>query len=993
MSYQANDRKVLLIGWDAGDWRAIRPLLDQGKMPNLARWLETASSGNIATLHPVLSPMLWTSIATGKRPFKHGIHGFTEPTPDGKGIRPITNLSRKTKAIWNVMTQVGKKSIVVGWWPSSPAEPIDGVMVSNHYQRAVGPRNKPWPMAPGTVHPERLIEPLKEFRFHPGELRGEHIAPFVPNFAKIDQRKDKRLVSLAKIIADATSIHGAATALMQLEPWDFMAVYYDAVDHFGHGFMKYHPPRQEWISEEDFELYQHVIEAGYRFHDTMLGVLLKLAGPETTVILMSDHGFHPDHLRPRSIPAEPAGPAIEHREFGILVASGPGIRKGETIYGASVLDVAPTILTAFGLPIGADIDGKPLVTIFEDPPEVEVIPSWDEVEGESGMHPPDKRMDATENAEAIKQLVALGYIEEPSEDQDKAVRECVRELRYNLAQSYTDANRYVEAALILEELWTEWPDEHRFGLLLIECYGALGELDKRREAIDLFESNAKRYMAEARKELEELRPEIEKYRAPAADEEPEAPIVDELGELEGLEQDAAGEAGDTDEAHKPAPPAPAGAGRDDQPGEMPRKLQFKLRRLSSLAASREPQVRWLRATQALAEGDSEACLRLLEPLSQMERENPSFHLQIAHAFLRLGEAERAIEAFDKALVHDPENARAFHGLAEARAKLEHWDEVIDAALSTTELLYFNPRAHTLLGTALMRTGDVEHAEKAFGVALAQAPNYGPAHLGMAELCEDHLKDAERAKEHRTTARRARQDIDWDKAMQRLAYADPSRRRTQLGAADLDALSAPWDAADRGEVITVVSGLPRSGTSMMMQMLAAGGLEPYTDAERAPDEDNPKGYYEHRKATELARDQGWVPEARGKVVKIVAQLLPFLPTDQRYHIVFMKRDLREVVASQRKMLERLGRSGAEIDDDRLMSTLARQVDGVMQWIATSGCARIRQVDYGKALADPAGTAASLAGFIGDGADPARMASAVDPALRRQQAPAEEAGAGA
>jgi predicted AlkP superfamily phosphohydrolase/phosphomutase/tetratricopeptide (TPR) repeat protein len=978
VSYQANDRKVLLIGWDAGDWRVIRPLIEQGKMPNLARWLETACSGNIATLRPILSPMLWTSIATGKRPFKHGIHGFTEPTPDGKGIRPITNLSRKTKAVWNVMTQVGKKSIVVGWWPSSPAEPIDGVMVSNHYQRAVGPRNKPWPMAPGTVHPERLIEPLKEFRFHPGELRGEHIAPFVPDFQKIDQKKDKRLVSLAKIIADATSIHGAATALMQLEPWDFMAVYYDAVDHFGHGFMKYHPPKQDWISEEDFELYKNVNEAGYRFHDTMFGVTLKLAGPETTVILMSDHGFHPDHLRPRSIPAEPAGPAIEHREFGILAIGGPGIKKGETIYGASVLDVAPTILTAFGLPVGGDIDGKPLVTVFEETPEVEVIPSWDEVEGESGMHPPDKRMDATENAEAIKQLVALGYIEEPSADQDKAVKECVRELRYNLAQSYIDASRYVEAALILEELWTEWPDEHRFGTLLIECYGSLGELEKRRSAVDLFEANARKYMVEARKELEELRPEVEKYRRPAADEEPEAPVLDELGDLEGLEADGApkGDAGD-----KGAAPAA------DEPGEMPRKLQFRLRRLTSLAAPRDAQVRWLRATQALAEDDSAACLRLLEPLSQVERENPSFHLQLAHAFLRLDEPDRAIEAFGKALKYDPENARAFHGLAEAHTKKEAWDAVIDAALSTTELLYFNPRAHVLLATALMRTGDAENAEKAFGVALAQAPNYGPAHLGMAELCEQHLGDTERAKEHRTTARRARQDIDWDKAMQRLAYADPSAGRTTLGGEELASLAEPWEGVDPGEVITVVSGLPRSGTSMMMQMLASGGLEPYTDAAREPDEDNPRGYYEHKKATELARDTGWVHEARGKVVKIVAQLLPFLPTDEKYHIVFMKRDLREVIASQRTMLERLGRSGAEIEDDRLMSTLARQVDSVMQWIGTSGCARIRQVDYADAVADPSAVASAVAPFVAGGLDAAKMAGAVDPSLRRQKAPAE------
>ena len=183
----------MLIGWDAADWRAIDPLLAQGKMPNLAGFLAGGVRGNIATLYPVLSPMLWTSIATGKRPYKHGIHGFTEPTPDGCGVRPITNLARTTKAVWNILHQAGKTSNVVGWWPSHPAEPIRGAMVSNHYQQARGPIGRPWPMAPGTVHPARLAEPLAELRLHPGELDETHIGPFVPRFAEIDQDRDHRL--------------------------------------------------------------------------------------------------------------------------------------------------------------------------------------------------------------------------------------------------------------------------------------------------------------------------------------------------------------------------------------------------------------------------------------------------------------------------------------------------------------------------------------------------------------------------------------------------------------------------------------------------------------------------------------------------------------------------------------------------------------------------------------------------------------------------------
>ena len=172
--------KVLLVGWDAADWKVIHPLIDAGQMPALKYLVENGVSGNISTLHPVLSPTLWTSIATGKRPFDHGVLGFSEPTPDGKGVQPITNLARKTKAVWNILSQCQKRSMVVGWWPSHPAEPIDGIMVSNHYQRAVGPLEDGWPMAPATVHPPELREELAALRFHPDEQVGPEILPFVP---------------------------------------------------------------------------------------------------------------------------------------------------------------------------------------------------------------------------------------------------------------------------------------------------------------------------------------------------------------------------------------------------------------------------------------------------------------------------------------------------------------------------------------------------------------------------------------------------------------------------------------------------------------------------------------------------------------------------------------------------------------------------------------------------------------------------------------------
>src|SRR5215475_12153555 len=215
-------RKVLLIGWDAADWKVIMPLIDAGKMPNLARLIEAGICGNIATLQPVLSPILWTSIATGKRAYKHGILGFSEPDPLTGNIRPVTNLSRTSKAIWNILNQNDLSTIVVGWWPSNPVEELSkGVMVSNDYQRAITKDPKKWPLKPGTIHPPRLENTLKELRFHPTELTEAELFPFVPGLNGMDRadldkaEKDPRMQSLLKIIADCTSIHSAATALIQ----------------------------------------------------------------------------------------------------------------------------------------------------------------------------------------------------------------------------------------------------------------------------------------------------------------------------------------------------------------------------------------------------------------------------------------------------------------------------------------------------------------------------------------------------------------------------------------------------------------------------------------------------------------------------------------------------------------------------------------------------------------------------------------------------------
>lgn len=170
--------------------------------------------------------------------------------------------------------------------------------------------------------------------------------------------------------------------------------------------------------------------------------------------------------------------------------------------------------------------------------------------------------------------------------------------------------------------------------------------------------------------------------------------------------------------------------------------------------------------------------------------------------------------------------------------------------------------------------------------------------------------------------------------------------------------------------------------MMMQMLVEGGLAPYTDLGRSADSDNPRGYYEHDMATRLASNDRWLPEVRGKVVKIVAPLLPKLPLSERYAIVMMHRDLSDVAASQRTMLDRLGRKGAALDETQLIEALRREMERVERWMASHPAVRVLNLRYEEVLDDPAGASRRLAAFLGRPLDIAAMERAVQPSLRRQ-----------
>ncbi|MAI73090.1 MAG: hypothetical protein CMM01_19585 [Rhodopirellula sp.] len=966
-------QKVLLIGWDAADWKVIHELMDAGKMPTLEGLVKRGSMGNLRTLRPALSPMLWTSIATGKRPFKHGITGFYEPSPDGKSILPMTNLSRSTKAIWNIFNQNQLRSLVVGWWPSHPAEPIDGVMVSDLFHKAPLKPSDQWPLQSGCVHPASMLAELQSLRIHPSEIMAEDVLSFVPHAVDIDQASDGRLSSVMKITAECSSIQAAATHLLEHEPWDFAAVYYDAIDHYSHGFMRYRAPQQSFVKDDEYRLYRHVVDMGYIYHDMMLKQLLVHADDQTTVMLISDHGFHSDHLRPSRIPSEAAGPVVEHRDYGIIVAAGPQIRSDHLIHGANLLDVTPTLLQLSGLPVGQDMDGRVLTELFVDEPKVKMIESWEEVSGNSGEHAAGCEISIEDSKTRIDQLVALGYIDEPDSDSSKAVEECRRELNYNLARSYIDAELHGYAAPMLLALYEKYPLEFRFGIQLAACFIVLEKQVDLKLLVDDMNDRWRKSAQVAKERLREVAQIVKERRKMLQ-------VIEAFGQA--------------DQDLTPAVVEPSGRRRLLSSHE-----QQEVQKLRSISRGSTEALDFLAASVAAMEGDHEHSLRLLEKAETSNSQGVMLNFQMSNVYMKLGRFLDAKEVLLKGLEQDETHVRSLVALSRCHVKLGSFAEALEYARRAIGLQYQCPLAHYYVARAQRASGQFAAAIPSLEIALSQNPNFAEAHTELAslysrgenthELAAKHTVLAEELIAENVAAKQGDPAVTFNpSSIQQISAEMPSWNHNE-GNSNLEkSLGQPISdtsehrEADEPAEVVVVSGLPRSGTSMMMQMLAAGGAPIFTDGNREADENNRRGYLEADLVKTLAKNNTWVRDCDGKVVKVVAPLLQFLPQSVRFKVVFMTRPVAQVVKSQSRMLCRLG-NGDSREDDRQMEISLRHEKQTALALLSYHQVQILQVEYANAVAQPVKTAGAVAEFLELPLDEIAMAEAVEPQLHRER----------
>lgn len=416
------DREVVLIGVDSFTWRIIDPLMASGRMPNLRRLVERGARANLRTITPILSPVVWTSIATGAKPARHGIVDFVVTARDSGTIVPVTSAMRLVPALWNILSRQEVDTDVVGWWATWPAETVRGRIVTDRVAfQLFDAETQDWksddPSAVrGKTYPPDLFAAIRPLIKAPSEVDDAAVAallgggrlPAAPAAEQADLLRRMRT-----IVAAGQTYHAIGRGLVRDPRRGLKMLYYEGPDTISHLLMRYRPPLMAGVAPGDAALFGPAVDRYYELQDRYIGEIVDAAGPDATFIVCSDHGFKSDSNRPLdSDPRIDRGRAAEwHTPVGVLVMAGPDVRPGVDLDAASVLDVAPTVLALFGLPAARDMDGQPLGEALTPAFLAQHPVAWIDTYG--GQRAPDAGaalQASAGDAQVIEKLRSIGYI-------------------------------------------------------------------------------------------------------------------------------------------------------------------------------------------------------------------------------------------------------------------------------------------------------------------------------------------------------------------------------------------------------------------------------------------------------------------------------------------------------------------------------------------------------------------------------------------------------
>jgi len=430
--------RVLYVGLDAADWEIIDEMAARGELPTFRRLQREGVRADLLSYDPMMSPILWTTALTGRPPDQHRVCDFTMNGPGGER-EPISSRVRRVPAIWEILGAMGQASGFLAFWATHPAERVPGVLVADTAKGMISdPDTKP-PLPAGTEWPPGFVEDHWDELWRVDTLPADAVRVYAPRLTdaaiargrrwwtdpafrkewKAHREKGDRRVPpeafLVRLAAENHNLEVLTRALLARRDLGVVGVYFEAIDMVGHNFQHLAPPPLPGAPAREVRLYGDVVENTYRQQDAMLGRLVEAAGPDTVVLVHSDHGFLWGRRRRTDLLPYTTGQPVEwHRHEGIFLASGGPVRRGVRVPPVSLYDITPTILALRGLPAGKDMPGKVRADLFRpgvrDRLPRERIPSWDPLVPPRSWAEADDEDLARVREEMLEQLRGLGYI-------------------------------------------------------------------------------------------------------------------------------------------------------------------------------------------------------------------------------------------------------------------------------------------------------------------------------------------------------------------------------------------------------------------------------------------------------------------------------------------------------------------------------------------------------------------------------------------------------
>jgi Flp pilus assembly protein TadD len=406
--------RVLIIGLDGADWEIIDRLTAAGRLPNLDRLRREGAWGVLRSEEPLLSPIVWTTIATGRSPSDHGIVGFL--TERNGRTEPVRSDERKVRAFWNVASDLGVPVGVIGWYASWPAEAVRGFLVSDRAGNHQVAGASSSPASSGLASPEDIVPDVERIRaavdldvtaasaarfFSPGVSGGR-------GRISVEQERLDTFVGILR----TTELYRRLFPILQARFQPVIsAVYFEGTDAVGHLFAEYEPPPLPWTTEAQRAELGPAFGRYYEYVDTIVGELVAHLDPvQTTVLIVSDHGFRSGSRRPLapSRTADGNQAPLWHRREGIVVLWGRGVRGGTRLPESRIYDVFPTVFRLLGLPLAGTLPGHPIGAALA--PEIlaqpaRTVPDYDA----AGKRRTTETGDAPSD-ETMSKLRALGYV-------------------------------------------------------------------------------------------------------------------------------------------------------------------------------------------------------------------------------------------------------------------------------------------------------------------------------------------------------------------------------------------------------------------------------------------------------------------------------------------------------------------------------------------------------------------------------------------------------